>query len=90
MTTFPCGCIINLWLNHNKLHRREKMTMALSLKALRVNAELPRSEVAKATGIHENTLANYENFVSIPDINVAMALASFYNCSVDDIKWSKE
>jgi transcriptional regulator with XRE-family HTH domain len=66
------------------------MTMALSLKALRVNADLSRREVAEATGIHENTLANYENFVSIPDINKAKTLASFYNCSVDDIKWSKQ
>lgn len=64
--------------------------MAMSLKALRVNANLTRPQVSEATGIPENTLANYENFVSKPDINRAMALASFYGCSVDDIKWSAE
>ena len=64
--------------------------MAISLKALRVNADLKRSQVSEATGITENTLANYENFVSKPDIDKAITLASFYKCSVDDIKWTRE
>lgn len=64
--------------------------MALSLKALRINASLTRSQVSEAVDIPKNTLANYENFTSKPDIVRAMALASFYGCSVDDIKWSKE
>ena len=64
--------------------------MAMSLKALRVNADLTRPQVCEATGIKETTLANYENFVSKPDINKAMVLASFYGCSVNDIKWSAE
>ena len=64
--------------------------MPISLKALRVNADLTRPQVREATGIKENTLANYENFVSKPDITIAMKLASFYGCSVDDIKWSNE
>ena len=64
--------------------------MAISLKALRVNAELTRPQVREATGIKETTLANYENFVSKPDIIIAMKLALFYGCSVDDIKWSND
>lgn len=64
--------------------------MPISLKALRVNADLTRTQVSEATGIPENTLANYENFVSKPDINRGITLASFYGCSVDDIKWSNE
>lgn len=62
--------------------------MAMSLKALRVNADLSRQQVCEAVGISENTLANYENFATRVPIDKAMALASFYGCSVDDIKWS--
>ena len=64
--------------------------MPMSLKSLRVDANLTRTQVSEATGIAENTLANYENFVSKPDITKAMILASFYKRSVDDIRWSNE
>ena len=64
--------------------------MPMSLKALRVNAQLSRPEVSEATNIPENTLANYENYVTRVPIERAMARATFYRCSVDDIKWVKE
>ena len=64
--------------------------MSISLKALRVNKDLTRNQVSEAIGIAETTLANYENFVTIPDITRALALASFYGCTVDDIKWTRE
>ncbi len=63
--------------------------MAMSLKALRINAGLSRLEVVEATNIPENTLANYENFVTRVPIERAIILANFYRCSVDDIKWVK-
>ncbi len=61
----------------------------MSLKALRVNRELTQSQVADATGIPLNSLANYENYSTKVPIERALLLASFYGCSVDDIKWSK-
>jgi transcriptional regulator with XRE-family HTH domain len=66
------------------------MTMALSLKALRVNADLTQSQVADATDIPVNTYANYENFTTKVPIERALTLASFYGCSVDDIRWTKK
>lgn len=65
--------------------------MAISLKAARVNAELSRPEVIKRLKdefditVSANTLANYENKQSTPDIVTAKALAAIYGMSIDDI-----
>jgi transcriptional regulator with XRE-family HTH domain len=65
--------------------------MAFSLKATRVNAELTRPAVVKrlkdehGIEISINTLANYENKQSQPDVITAKALASIYGTSVDNI-----
>lgn len=67
--------------------------MAISLKALRVNAELTRPKVIerlkneKGIALTVGTLSNYENKVTSPDIATAQALASFYGVAVDDISW---
>lgn len=67
--------------------------MTLNLKAARVNAEMTRPDVIKRLKdefnikINVNTLANYENKQSRPDISTGKALASIYNISVDDIRF---
>lgn len=65
--------------------------MSITLKAARINAELTRPDVVErlkseyGIEISVNTLANYENKVSQPDINTGKALAAIYGKSVDDI-----
>ena len=44
------------------------------LKEGRSNANLKQSEVAKKLGVKANTLSNYENGVSEPDIDTFCAL----------------
>ena len=64
--------------------------MAISLKAMRVNAGLSYDDVHEATGIHPNSLRSYEAYTSKVEINRALALCKLYGCSVNDIKWSKD
>lgn len=59
--------------------------MALHLKAARVNAGFTLVQAAAAVGISKNTLANYEAYRTIPDIEVGKKLAALYKLSVDDI-----
>ena len=65
--------------------------MGFSLKALRVNAELSRPEVIarlkeeKGIKLSLNTLRSYENKETQPTVTTALALASFYGVSVDEI-----
>ncbi len=55
------------------------------LKEGRANAKLKQSEVAEKIGIKGNTLSNYENGVSEPDIDTFCALCDIYNIDPSDI-----
>ena len=55
------------------------------LKEGRANAKLKQSEVAEKIGIKGNTLSNYENGVSEPDIDTFCALCDIYNIDPADI-----
>ena len=63
----------------------------MTVKAARINAEMTRPAVIErlkndfGIEISVNTLANYENKLTQPDINTGKALASIYKLSVDDI-----
>lgn len=59
--------------------------MKITLKAARVNAGLTQDEVAKEVKKSKNTIVNYENGKSVPDIETGKALATLYGCSVDDL-----
>lgn len=59
--------------------------MKITWKAARVNAGLTQIEVIGKIGITKGTLINYEKYRTIPDINTAVALASLYGLSTDDL-----
>ena len=59
--------------------------MKLTLKAARVNVGLTQEEVAKKVGKKRNTIQNYENGKSSPDIETGKKLAALYGMSVDDL-----
>ena len=63
--------------------------MAILLKAARINAEKTQEEAGEYVGKTKQTIANYESYTSIPDIETAMKLAEFYGLTVDDIVWSR-
>ena len=63
--------------------------MAILLKAARINAEKTQEEAANYIGKTKQTIANYESYPSIPDIETAKKLAEFYGLTVDDIVWSR-
>ena len=63
--------------------------MAILLKAARINAEKTQEEAGNYVGKTKATIANYESYVSMPDVETAKKLAEFYGLTVDDIVWSK-
>ena len=50
----------------------------MTLKAARVNAGLTQKEAARALGIGQQTLSNYENGVSYPDVPIIKRLEDLY------------
>lgn len=59
--------------------------MKITLRAARVNKGLTQEEVAKKLKKSKNTIVNYENGKSVPDIETGKVLATLYGCSIDDI-----
>lgn len=59
--------------------------MAITLKAARVNANMTQSEVANELGISKNTLSNYENYKTVPDIEMSKRIAALYGFTVNDL-----
>lgn len=66
------------------------MREPMSLKAHRVNLNMTQKEVSEIMGIARNTLINYENFVTTPDIDTGLKFAELYNTTVDNIRWKKD
>jgi DNA-binding XRE family transcriptional regulator len=61
--------------------------MKLTLKAARVNAGMTQEEVAKELKKSKNTIVNYENGKSTPDMKTGKALAALYGLSIDDLNF---
>lgn len=56
-----------------------------TLKAARVNVNMTQEYVAMQVGKTKNTIQNYENGKSVPDIETGKKLAALFGLSVDDI-----
>lgn len=63
--------------------------MAMTPRAARINVGLNQNEAAAALNISKNTLSNYEQYKTVPDIKLAKRMAQLYQCSVDDIIFFK-
>lgn len=59
--------------------------MKVSLKAMRVNAELNQKQVAKALNVSPNTVVSWEMNKTYPDAFQLTQLCELYRCTTDDI-----
>ncbi len=59
--------------------------MQVSLKAMRVNANLRQEEVAEKLNVTKKTVQNWEKNLSAPDAIQFASLCKLYGCSRDDI-----
>lgn len=63
--------------------------MEVTMKAARINAGYTQKAAAKLLNISKNTLSNYENYKTIPDVKTSGAMARLYRISVDNIIFYK-
>ncbi len=56
-----------------------------TLKAMRKNAKLTQVELAKKLGLSRVNYTRYETDVSRPDYETLIAIADFYDVSLDEI-----
>ncbi len=53
------------------------------IRDLREDMDLRQSDLAKATGIDQRTISNYETGKTAPDAYALIVLADFFNVSID-------
>ncbi len=59
----------------------------IRLSAARINAGLSQRKAAKALGISNSTLCNWENGISFPDAEQIEKICSLYGMSYDQINF---
>jgi len=59
--------------------------LVITLKAARVNKNLTQAEAAKLLGISKDSLWNYENGRSFPDVRVIKKMEEVYELSYDNL-----
>ena len=59
--------------------------MQVSMKALRVNADLSQEQAAKSIGITKRTLQSWESNTTFPTAIQLKRLCTVYGCTMDDI-----
>lgn len=61
--------------------------MPITLKAARVNKNLTQKQAAEKLGISRDSLWNYENGRSFPDIRIIKKMEELYGLSYNDINF---
>jgi DNA-binding XRE family transcriptional regulator len=59
--------------------------LQISLAAARVNAKMTQDDVAKALKVSKNTVVNWENNKSEPNISQGRALSNLFKIPLDNI-----
>ena len=59
--------------------------MKISLKALRVNADMTQESASKALNITTRTLQNWENYETFPTAQQLLKICEIYKCEISDI-----
>lgn len=53
------------------------------LKELRIKKNIKQQDLAKALNVTKQSVSNWENGKRLPNIEILILLANFYNCSLD-------
>lgn len=59
--------------------------MKFTLKAIRINNGWSKEEAAKMFGVSKDTLYNYENFKTFPDVQIINNILKVTGLKYDDI-----
>lgn len=59
--------------------------MKITLKAARVNAGLTQKEAAEKLGVSNVTVCNWENGLSVPNIQQVLKICELYKVDLDNL-----
>lgn len=61
--------------------------MSMTLKAARINAGLTQKEAAKAIGVTEDCISNYERAKTFPNVQIIKKIEKAYHIGYADINF---
>lgn len=64
--------------------------MKVSIKALRVNAELSQQEASEKLNVTTRTLQNWESNITFPTAAQLVTICEVYGCTLNDISFPKK
>ena len=62
-----------------------KLSIGNKIKALRRERGITQEQLAESIGISFQAVSKWENDISLPDITLVPALASYFNISIDEL-----
>ena len=65
----------------------EATEMRLSLRALRVNANLTQGELGERLGVSGKTISSWEKGATMPSFNKIEEICDFFGVGYDAIRW---
>lgn len=82
-----CGCHLNGHREQQIYTKGVKNTMAMTLKAIRINLGLDQEKAAEMLGIKSRTLSNWENAKTFPNAPQIAKIESVYGVHYEDINF---
>ena len=61
------------------------MNIGEGIKQQRLRLGISQSELAKATGIHQQNISRWENNTHIPDVTQCVILAKYFGISIEEL-----
>jgi repressor LexA len=61
------------------------MDLGKKIRMLRTEANINQTELGKYLGVGKTTISNYETGYSMPDIEITLKIAEYFNVTVDDL-----
>ena len=55
----------------------------MNIKNLRLQNNLSQQQLANILNIKQNTLSNYENGITQPDLDLIVKISDYFGCSID-------
>lgn len=77
-------CLIPYMLGYNRSEVM-KMNIGDQIKALRIEGRISQKSLADSLGITQSTIANYENNIRQPNLEMLIKIADYFNVSTDFI-----
>ena len=59
--------------------------ISISIRKKRIEAKMTQAELAKALGVYQSAITQWENGMTSPRLDKLQAMAALFKCSIDEL-----